>query len=71
MAGESSEKTVEPDEHEEQNDPRDDAERDEDAETGESPAVVAAVVIIEIGRQEVSRVNLCWVRGLRGTGWTM
>lgn len=59
VVGESSEKTVEPEEHEEQMEPKEDAEREEDAEMGESPAVVAAVVIIEIGRQFVSSVSLC------------
>lgn len=50
---------MEPEEHEEQMEPKEDAEREEDAEMGESPAVVAAVVIIEIGRQFVSSVSLC------------
>jgi hypothetical protein len=62
---------VEPDEHDEQNDPIEDAERDEEADIGESPAVVAAFVMVETGRQLVSSVNLCWVSGFLGTGWMM
>lgn len=55
----SSEKTVE-------------FERDEYAdEIGESPHVVAALVMTLTGRILVSRVSLCIARGFRGTGWMM
>lgn len=67
VVGESSLKTVDPDEQEEQAEPIEELEREEEAEVGEPPAV--ASVIMLIGRQLVSRVSPWRARGLRGIGW--
>lgn len=68
VVGESSLKTVDPDEQEEQAEPIEELEREEEAEVGE-PRV--ASVIMLIGRQLVSRVSPWRARGLRGIGWMM